>query len=577
MSIPVRSRVQAGVLLRPGLATCCLLAILVLSSRRSILPHSSPLQAQPPKSALTAVIVTPSQVTLAPGGQAEFTAVGRYSDGSTRSVTVTWSATGGTIGATGPTGRYTAGTITGKFRVIAMAQGAALADTSSVAIEARGAPGAIVLSPGAATLEPGHTQQFTARGMAGHLASVTYTATGGTISSGGLYTAGSTLGSYRVIATELGGALTDTALVVIQPTTGIDRIQISGDVAVSSGGPTWPTVVLIDALVLPAGSAPGDLGQCQNDLLRGTDLTFANLKKSTCGFRDEIAVFSVDNAALLDSTAALVPGLWKDDQGEIHTEALGAPLSLPLKIWVAVGPTVVTDGIQADGTIGKVEQDALVVVDDDIATLATLYNLNRAGVVPAATKVPVWNNSAAVADIGKSCLSAAAKTSWYTPGALNVYYVAAVEKPAGGAYAGWYCGSLETLPAVRDPHVIYISFPQRNFTMLSHEVGHALGLLHTGAGTTAQTFDPASATPKPFTNANLMWDMFAAPRSTFALGQAFRMNFDVRSVLFSLALRTPPGRQCECTLMTGACTYVEFYRKSDLAGQACPRISLSAP
>ncbi len=118
-----------------------------------------------------------------------------------------------------------------------------------------------------------------------------------------------------------------------------------------------------------------------------------------------------------------------------------------------------------------------------------------------------------MADIGKSCLSAAAKTSWYTPGALNVYYVAAVEKPAGGAYAGWYCGSLETLPAVRDPHVIYISFPQRNFTMLSHEVGHALGLLHTGAGTTAQTFDPASATPKPFTNANLMWDMFAAPRA----------------------------------------------------------------
>jgi hypothetical protein len=460
-----------------------------------------------------------------------------------------------------------------------MAQGAVLADTSRVTIEARGAPGAIALSPGAASLAPGHSQQFTAHGTAGHPASVTYSATGGTVSLDGLYTAGSTLGSYHAIATELGGTLADTAPIIIQLTPGIDRILISGDVAVSSGGPAWPTVVLIDALVLPLGSAPGNPGQCQNDLLRGNDLTFANLKRSTCGFRDEIAVFSVDNAALLDSTVTTSAGLWKDDQGETHPEPLGAPLPLPLKVWVAVGPTISTDGILSNGTIGKVVQNALDVVDDDIATLSTLYNLNRVGVAPVAEKVAVWGNQEAVTAIGTSCLGAAGKSSWYTPGALNIYYVAQVGNPSGGNsnYAGWYCGSVQTVNAVRDPHMIYISFSQRNFTLLSHEVGHALGLLHTGSGAIPETFDPSSSTPEPFTNANLMWDMSAAPRSTFALGQAFRMNFDTRSVLFSLNLRTPPGRQCQCTFLAASCSVGEFYRQSDLVGQACPRISLSAP
>ena len=42
-------------------------------------------------------------------------------------------------------------------------------------------------------------------------ARVTYSATGGTISSGGLYTAGSTAGTFRVIAVQQGGTLADTA------------------------------------------------------------------------------------------------------------------------------------------------------------------------------------------------------------------------------------------------------------------------------------------------------------------------------------------------------------------------------
>jgi hypothetical protein len=44
---------------------------------------------------------------------------------------------------------------------------------------------------------------------------VSYSATGGTITPGGLYTAGTTAGSYRVIASHTGGTLKDTSAVTI--------------------------------------------------------------------------------------------------------------------------------------------------------------------------------------------------------------------------------------------------------------------------------------------------------------------------------------------------------------------------
>lgn len=76
------------------------------------------------------------------------------------------------------------------------------------------------LAPAAATLDTGETQQFTAvvdtmnDGSAKTFAG-TWNATGGAVTSGGLYKAGAKAGSYRVIATEGGKA--DTAAVTINP------------------------------------------------------------------------------------------------------------------------------------------------------------------------------------------------------------------------------------------------------------------------------------------------------------------------------------------------------------------------
>lgn len=71
-------------------------------------------------------------------------------------------------------------------------------------------PGALKVSPKAVSLSvSGNSQQFTAIGAS----AVTWSATGGPISSAGLYWPGTTAGTYRVIASS--GVLADTAVVTI--------------------------------------------------------------------------------------------------------------------------------------------------------------------------------------------------------------------------------------------------------------------------------------------------------------------------------------------------------------------------
>src|ERR1035441_6724619 len=65
-----------------------------------------------------------------------------------------------------------------------------------------GAPVTVSISPVSAILLTGGTQQFTATVTGSRNTVVTWSATGGTVSSSGLYTAPTTLGTYTVTATS---------------------------------------------------------------------------------------------------------------------------------------------------------------------------------------------------------------------------------------------------------------------------------------------------------------------------------------------------------------------------------------
>jgi hypothetical protein len=142
------------------------------------------------------VSVSPSSATLAVSGTQQFTATVAGASNSA----VTWTATGGTISTTG---LFTAGTTAGSFQVTATSvQDTTKSGTAAVTINAAPAV-SVSVTPPSATLAVGGTQQFTATVTGASNTAVTWTATGGTISTTGLYTAGMTTGSFQVKATSV--------------------------------------------------------------------------------------------------------------------------------------------------------------------------------------------------------------------------------------------------------------------------------------------------------------------------------------------------------------------------------------
>ena len=173
----------------------------------------------PPPVVVTRMDVTPATTTVAAGATRQFAATEFLSDGSSRAATgVTWTATGGTITAAA---LYTAGSSSGSYRVIGTK--GTFADTAAVTVTAPPPPPPVVtqiiVTPASVTLATAAVQQFTATAQMSNgtqqPATVTWTATGGTVTAAGLYTAGTSAGSYRVIATQQGGTLADTAAITL--------------------------------------------------------------------------------------------------------------------------------------------------------------------------------------------------------------------------------------------------------------------------------------------------------------------------------------------------------------------------
>ncbi len=166
---------------------------------------------------LTSIDLSPASATLQVGTTQAFAATGHYSDGTTASVAVDWTATGGTVSSAG---LYTAGSVAGSYQVVATEQGGSISKAAGVTLTA--APPvltSVTVAPSTISLAPAGTQQFTATGhyTGGGTGSVTvtWTATGGTISATGLYTAGAVDGTYQVTATATGNALAGHADVTV--------------------------------------------------------------------------------------------------------------------------------------------------------------------------------------------------------------------------------------------------------------------------------------------------------------------------------------------------------------------------
>lgn len=186
----------------------------IAAQTNGTLADSATVTITPPPPTLVRVLLSPDTATVNIGATKQFSTTGKFSDSSTAAVSATYTATGGSITAGG---LYTAGSTPGTYKVIATSAGKA--DTSTVTIPAATLV-RIILSPDTATVTAGGTKQFSTQGKfsdssTAAVTGVTYAApSGGSIgSTSGLYTAGSTPGVYKVIATK--SALVDTSTVTI--------------------------------------------------------------------------------------------------------------------------------------------------------------------------------------------------------------------------------------------------------------------------------------------------------------------------------------------------------------------------
>ena len=172
----------------------------------------------PPATNLVSLAISPNPAIVNAGASRAFTVLGLLSDSTTATIGVTWSATGGKVDAAGV---YTADSVGGTYRVIATNTAGTMADTAVVTVNPPSAPAptlaSVTLRPASVSFTAGGSQQFRAYGLNSIgdsvAVSVTFSATGGTVSTSGLYTAGQTAGTYRVVAAASGKA--DTSVVTL--------------------------------------------------------------------------------------------------------------------------------------------------------------------------------------------------------------------------------------------------------------------------------------------------------------------------------------------------------------------------
>jgi len=232
------------------------------------------------------VEVSPSMASLTPGAQQQFTAVAKDSQGNVvTGGAVTWALVSGGGSITGA-GLLTASNTAGSYGASVQATVSGVTGTASLTVVA-GPAATVAVTPSMATLAPSGTTTFSAQvaDSFGNLRNdpVTWSVTpaaAGTITMGGVFTAGSSPGNYPGAVTATTGSLTGTASVSVQ-TGALSRLDLTpistsvraaGTVGFSVTGrdgngnvvpvtPTWAVVHgggMIDSNgIFTAGNVPG--------------------------------------------------------------------------------------------------------------------------------------------------------------------------------------------------------------------------------------------------------------------------------------------------------------------------------
>ncbi|HSW30240.1 MAG TPA: ice-binding family protein [Longimicrobiales bacterium] len=166
---------------------------------------------------LASITVTPNPASMSVGAAQQFTAVGRDAGGNVVQFTPTWSVVAGG-GSVNSAGLFTAGTVSGTFTNTIQASREGITGFATVTVTP-GPLASITVTPNPTTLSVGLSRLFTAAGRDanGNMVAITPTwsivAGGGTINTSGLFTAGSTPGTFTNTVTATAGSISGVATV----------------------------------------------------------------------------------------------------------------------------------------------------------------------------------------------------------------------------------------------------------------------------------------------------------------------------------------------------------------------------
>jgi hypothetical protein len=316
--------------------------------------------------AVAAVRIAPDSINLVPGANMSLQFVATMSDSSERIESATWSATGGTVSTAGV---YTAGPVAGSFAVtgaIDDGSGNTLSAASRViVVTAPTALTALAVTPAQADIASGSTLKFAATATWSDSSratpAVTWSATGGTITTDGLFTAGPAAGQYTVTATQQGGAVNaGAAVTIVAPhvtklaVTPAASVVAAGASAAFAAAATWsdgqvhPYTVTWSA----TGGSISSGGMFQAGSVAGN---FIIVAACTCGVVDTAHAAVLPAPAVLTSlvmtpsTAALASGATQQFSVTAHWS--DSSTTLPPLTWSAAGGAISASGTFVAGNI----------------------------------------------------------------------------------------------------------------------------------------------------------------------------------------------------------------------------------
>jgi hypothetical protein len=339
---------------------------------------------------LASITVTPS-ATIAASSTEQMTAVGLDADGRVVTIAPVWSvaASGGTISASG---MFSAGGTAGVFTNTIVATVGSISGRASVTVTP-GVLASITLLPASASVPLGGAQTFVATGKDAGGNTLAFTPTwsvvagGGTITAGGVFTAGNTLGVFTNTVEASSGAVTIFATVTVTagPLATMKVTPVSANLAfngtqqfAATGTDAAGNAVVITPTwsVVAGGGAISTGGLFTAGTVAGT---FTNTVKATSGTISAVASVVVAATAPALTTITVLPN---PVSMQISTtqqftasgkDALGNAFAIT-PIWSVVngGGTITASGLFTAGTVAGLFTNTVQATSGTVSGLATV-------------------------------------------------------------------------------------------------------------------------------------------------------------------------------------------------------------